>query len=83
LLVALASAALGVVWAYLLGFRDAGMGLICLGFICVGFIGLVGWEILHPPPFKIDVGPINVDYEFRDRQYAHDFAKLNDLAFPS
>ena len=37
--------------------------------------------MFHPPEFKIDVGLVNVDYEFRDREYAHKFAELNSLTF--
>jgi hypothetical protein len=64
---------------YWLGFRDAALGGIALGTLSVAMIGLVAWEMTHPPEFKIDVGPFNVDYEFRDAEYAREFAELNGL----
>jgi hypothetical protein len=59
------------------------MGLVCFGFVCVGLIGLVIWELVNPPPFKIEVGAAKVQYQFRDRGYAQDFAKLNGLPEPT
>ncbi len=49
--------------------------------LVAAMIGLVAWERFHPSEFKIDVGLVNVDYEFRDRQYAEEFAELNGLKF--
>jgi hypothetical protein len=76
--VAIGSAAL---LGYELGFRDAALGGISFGVVVAAMIGLVCWEMFHPPEFKIDVGLVNVDYEFRDRQYAYEFAELNGLKF--
>ena len=64
-----------------LGFRDAALGGISFGVLVVAMIGLVAWQRSHPPEFKIEVGFVNVDYEFRDRQYAVEFAELNGLKF--
>jgi len=66
---------------YALGFRNAALGGISFGVLAVAVIVLVGWEVFHPPEFKIDVGLVNVDYEFRDREYAHEFAELNGAKF--
>ena len=66
---------------YKMGFRDAVLGGISFAVLVAAMIVLVGWEMFHPPEFKIDVGPANVDYEFRDREYAHEFAELNGLKF--
>jgi hypothetical protein len=82
-LVALASAGVGIGLAYLLGLRDAGMGLMCFGFVSVALIVLVIWELLNPPPFRVEVGSENAQYQFRDRGYAQDFATLNGLLEPT
>jgi hypothetical protein len=57
------------------------LGGISFGVMVVAMFGLVLWELLHPPEFKINVGFANVDYEFWDRQYAEEFAELNGLTF--
>jgi hypothetical protein len=48
------------------------MGLI---FVCLAPYFL--WETFFPPSIDITAFPDNVDYEFRDEEYAHEFAALN------
>ena len=38
------------------------------------------WEVFFPPAIDITAFKDNVDYEFADEDYAHDFANLNDAA---
>ena len=38
------------------------------------------WEVLFPPAIDITAYSKSVDYEFRDSNYAHDFAELNQHA---
>ena len=38
------------------------------------------WEVFFPPTIDITAYKDNVDYEFADEDYAHDFAELNDDA---
>jgi hypothetical protein len=70
----------GAAWLfYKWGFRNAALGGMSVGVAAIALLGLVIWEMFHPPQFKIDVGLANVDYEFRDRQYAEEFAALNGV----
>jgi hypothetical protein len=66
---------------YGMGFRDAALGGISFAVLLAAMIVLAGWEMLHPPEFKIEVGSVNVEYAFRDREYAREFAELNGLKF--
>ncbi|MEO1998678.1 MAG: hypothetical protein ABGZ17_25820 [Planctomycetaceae bacterium] len=38
------------------------------------------WEVFFPPSIDITAYSESVDYEFRDSDYAHDFADLNSDA---
>jgi hypothetical protein len=35
------------------------------------------WELVFPPPFDLTVYSDTIDYEFRDQDYAEEFADLN------
>jgi hypothetical protein len=65
--------------AYLLHptLKGAALGLSSLGVTVVCLIAVVVWEKTHPPAFNIAVQGDMVDFEFLDREYARDFAKLN------
>jgi hypothetical protein len=57
--------------------KGAALGLASLGFTVVCIAGLVIWEKTHPPAFNIVVQGTAVEFEFLDREYAREFAKLN------
>ena len=46
------------------------MVLVCLAPVWI-------WEVIFPPPIDITAFPKTVDYEFRDADYAREFARLN------
>ena len=47
-------------------------------FLCLGPYFL--WEIIFPPAIDVTAYSESVDYEFRDAEYAMEFAELNDEA---
>lgn len=48
-----------------------GIALLCL-------LPLIVWETLFPPPLDLTAYSNTVDYEFRDAEYATEFAALNN-----
>ena len=50
-----------------------GLSLVCLA-------PYILWEIFFPPAIDITAYSESIDYEFRDSDYAFDFAELNDDA---
>jgi hypothetical protein len=67
--------------AYLLypTLKGATLGLSALGVTVVCMVAVVVWEKTHPPAFNITVLGDNVDFEFRDHEYAREFARLNGV----
>ena len=59
-------------------FANVILFVICL--LCL--VPLVAWRMFHPLPFDITAFSDTVDYEFRDRAYAEEFAALNQDAAP-
>lgn len=58
------------------------VGLLSLGGSIAAVSPLLLWQMLHPLPLKLDVGWRVVGYEFADRDYAEEFASLNNLGTP-
>jgi hypothetical protein len=48
-----------------------------MGIVLVGLIPWFAWEILFPRPIDLTARADTVDYEFRDADYANDFACMN------
>ena len=53
---------------------------VAMALILVCMAPHILWEILFPPSIDITAYSESVDYEFRDREYAYEFAALNDDA---
>ncbi len=76
LVIGAASLAFGII--YLLPrLGDVATGLTVLGLCGVGFLAVFIWNRFFPPAFNIDVRQTHVEYEFRDRSLAREFAEVN------
>ena len=51
-----------------------------MGLILVCLAPYILWEMFFPPAIDITAYSESIDYEFRDPDYAFDFAELNDDA---
>lgn len=51
---------------------------IALGIAMLCLSPLIVWEVLFPPPVDLTAYSNTVDYEFRDADYAAEFASLNN-----
>ena len=67
-------------WLRNRGKEDGPVIVLMMGMFIISILPLVAWEIFFPPAFDITAYKESVDYEFRDRDYAHDFAELNSDA---
>lgn len=50
---------------------------VALGLVMVCFSPYLLWESIFPPAIDITAFKDSVDYEFRDEDFAHEFAELN------
>ena len=57
--------------------KGAALGLSSLAVTSVCIIAIVVWEKTHPAAFDIAVQGEAVEFEFLDRNYAREFARLN------
>ena len=48
-----------------------------MGLALLALSPIIGWEVFFPPPVDITAGADTVDYEFKDKRYALEFALLN------
>jgi hypothetical protein len=55
------------------------LGLSSFGITLAFLVVLVLWEQAHPPAFALDVHRDTVEYEFRSRDRARDFAAINGV----
>lgn len=55
-------------------------GWLMMGTALVCLLPWYLWEIFFPPPFDMTAYADSVDYEFRDAEYAEEFALLNKAA---
>lgn len=53
---------------------------VAMGMILICLTPYFVWEIVFPPAIDITAYSKNVDYEFRDEDYAYEFAELNEDA---
>ena len=53
---------------------------VAMGLILVCLAPYILWEMFFPPAIDITAYSESIDYEFRDSDYAFDFAELNDDA---
>ena len=53
---------------------------VALGLCLICLAPYIAWEIFFPPSFEITAYAKSIDYEFRDEEYAMEFAELNDDA---
>lgn len=53
---------------------------VALGLIIVCLSPYFLWEIIYPPAIDITAFKDSVDYEFRDADFAYEFAELNSDA---
>lgn len=51
---------------------------LVLGAVIVVLLPWFTWEVMFPPPIDLTAYGDAVDYEFRDRAYAEEFAALNN-----
>jgi hypothetical protein len=69
-----------------LHFGQAGIrsrrGWLAFGFTVLCITILVLWEQNHPPSFTVFIRAGEVHYDFRDRDYADEFAALNRAPAP-
>jgi hypothetical protein len=52
---------------------------LAMGITLIFLTPLILWETLFPPPVDLTAYAETVDYEFRDAEYAADFAELNQV----
>lgn len=81
LTLAVAVAFLFFVWPYLEDFIARPIRRwVSMGLILVCLAPYIFWEMFFPPSIDITAYSKSVDYEFRDPDYAYEFAALNDDA---
>jgi hypothetical protein len=79
-----------MVLIFLFGFAGVGVGdylfgtmpylarsWLVWGIFLVGLVSYAVWYVVFPPPFGLTAFSDSVNYEFRDRDYAEEFAALN------
>ena len=71
---------LGVGVRVISGSHTAFANVILFAICLLCLVPLVAWRTFHPLPFDITAFSDTVDYEFRDRAYAEEFAELNQDA---
>jgi hypothetical protein len=77
LLYLFAIAAVGVA-TYLFGsVRGPHRKWLTIGLALAGLVPYAVWQAFFPPPIDLTAHSDTVDYEFRDRDYAEEFAALN------
>ena len=62
---------------YAFGLDGTVLGLLAFSITVLSTAALVLWEQTHPPVFTVDVHRTTVEYEFRSRDQALEFAALN------
>jgi len=81
LTLAIAAAFMFFVWPHLDDFVARSIRKwVAMGLILVCLAPYFLWEVLFPPSIDITAYPDKVDYEFRDPEYAYEFAALNEDA---
>jgi hypothetical protein len=53
---------------------------IAVGIALLCMTPLLLWQLFFPPPLDLTATSSTVEYEFRDRDYAAEFARLNQPA---
>jgi hypothetical protein len=79
---AVIAAGFGVAGALLRWYEGPLKRWLMLGIVLVCLLPVMLWEELFPRPFDMTAYSGTVDYEFRDTDYATDFAALNAPAVP-
>jgi hypothetical protein len=81
LTLAVAAAFMFFVWPYLNDFVARSIRKwVALALIIVCLLPWFLWDTIFPPSIDITAYRDNVDYEFRDADYAYEFAALNEDA---
>jgi hypothetical protein len=71
---------LGVALYVLGSFRGPLHRWLAMGIALLCLLPWIAWEIVSPPPIDLTAYSDTVDYEFRDEDYAQEFAMLNQQA---
>ncbi|RYD37400.1 MAG: hypothetical protein EOP86_03565 [Verrucomicrobiaceae bacterium] len=80
-LTGLGACAVGVL-VLIYGPESEDRGWLALGFSALFLMAVMAWERFHPPAFTVYVRADKVYYDFRDPDYAREFAALNPVRRP-
>lgn len=71
---------MSVIWPHLDEFVNRAIRKwVAVGLVAICLLPYWLWEVFFPPIIDITSYTENVDYEFRNAEYAYEFAELNDV----
>jgi hypothetical protein len=70
--------AAGVAGIWIVGSGPHGRKWLAMGVAVLLILPFSLWEVFFPPPIEITAYAKTTDYEFRDADYAEEFARLNN-----